>query len=1101
MDEVVVRLAGRPSVLRNGAPVPDASIRSRKARRLLTLLAVHRARTVPADQLVEALWGDRPPRRPGPDLATLVSRLRAVLGAHVVDGGREGYRLGGAPAVLVDLDEVARLVTESDRRLAAGEPRLAAAAAHRALELCGTGPILADEPDAGWVVAARAEFDTLLRAARHAGAHACLRAGEVGEAVRIARAAIDVDVLDEPAHRLLMTAHQAAGEPALALAGYERFRAALADELGVDPAPQTREVHLAVLREQRAGPATGVPSRGGPSADRTGRRAELDRLAAAWSAAAAGEPRVLLLAGEGGIGKTWLATQAVDAARATGGLVLSSRCYASERSLFLQPLVDALAGPLAACPAARLQELAGPRAGALAGLMPDLAPALGSAGPERAGSEVERRRAFEAVTLVLRAMAADRPTMLLLDDLHNAGLATVELLHYLARHCAGSRLLVLGTVRVEEGVTTLAALADVAERLGGGPLPAAAVRRLAADAGQAGLAEAIMRRTRGHTLFVVETLRALAAGDTGAPESLQAVVLARLRRAGADTEELLRAGAVLGATVDPATVAGMLGLAPHVAAQRCEQAAAARLLTVSGRAYEFANDLVQEVLYATTPMPTRLAHHRRAADLLTGVPEAVARHCDAAQAWPRAARAWLLAAERALGRFAATDAADLCGHALEAAGRAGVSELAARAHLARGRARVLAASYGDAVADLHAAASMARGAGDRRLEMLALRELGGHGALALGTPVDDCTARLRDGLRIADALGDRGVQADLLGWLTVVATSRLRFDEALSLGLRAAHAGRSAGSEHALAVGLDGLKNAYAYLGEVGPLRGVVEELDPLLRRLGDPVLLQWTVFESAFPAVGAGAWEAAERRIREALEVNRRSGQRVYGSWFEAHLGWLARLQGRFPDAVEHGRRAVAAAASVRHRWMGPAARAMLAVTLLECGEPGRALPLLIDAREQAPADGSEAYLLRCLAPLAEAGGDRAVLDEADALLAGAALPAGSAWLLGADAYLCVARAWLAHGEPARARAVLAPLLAAARRLRWVPALGTGGLVDGLAATALGAGDAPARLTEVAELAGAHGMPAIADRAARALRRGAPGGPVPVAVLPPGRS
>ena len=90
---------------------------------------------------------------------------------------------------------------------------------------------------------------------------------------------------------------------------------------------------------------------------------------------------------------------------------------------------------------------------------------------------------------------------------------------------------------------------------------------------------------------------------------------------------------------------------------------------VSGREYEFANDLIREVLYATTPEPTRLAYHRRAADLLTGQPEALAGHAAAAGDWARAARAWLLAAEDALRRFATSDAVALTTQALDAAER------------------------------------------------------------------------------------------------------------------------------------------------------------------------------------------------------------------------------------------------------------------------------------------------------------------------------------------------------------------------------------------------------------------------------------------------
>ena len=97
------------------------------------------------------------------------------------------------------------------------------------------------------------------------------------------------------------------------------------------------------------------------------------------------------------------------------------------------------------------------------------------------------------------------------------------------------------------------------------------------------------------------------------------------------------------------------------------------------------------------------------------------------------------------------------------------------------------------------------------------------------------------------------------------------------------------------------------------------------------------------------------------------------------------------------------------------------------------------------------EAHLLRCLAPLAEATGDATVLAEADALLRGSTRPPGAAWLTGMDAYTAVARAWTARGEPGRAREVLRPLLAAATRTGWLPALAAGALEDGRAAARLG--------------------------------------------------
>ena len=1056
---VTVRLAG-PFRLVQGDPF-DAEfvIGSPKERRLLALLAVHRDRAVVTDRIVDVLWDEHPPRRAAENVATLVSRLRALLGSGVILGDRGVYRLGNPPAVRVDLDEASQLLANAGQRMAEGAPALAGTAAARALDLLGAGFALVGEPDADWVGVARAECHQLVRSARHCAAAAALGTGEVEAARAMAAAAVEEDHFDEIAYRLLMSAHQAAGEPAKAVEAYQRLRAELADDLGVEPAVQTCDVYLAVLRAQRPRPPDfALTAISKASVHLVGRGAELSRMTEAWAAACRRDPSVLLLVGEAGIGKTCLSTEITAIAEATGGLVLSTRCYAAERSLFLQPFVDALAGPMTRLPPDRLRKLAGARGATLAGLVPAVAEVFGGVQPAtRLRPDAELRQAYEAVTLVLRGLAESRPVLLVLDDLHNAGAATVGLLHYLARHAGQARLLILATLRTEEGAEALALLADAAERVEVGPLEAAAVARLATESGQGHMDSAIMARTRGHPLFVVETLRALAAGELGIPESLKAAVLARLGRAGTDIEELLRAGSVLGASLDPDTLGGLLDLSPLETARRCERAVATRLLVVVGRAYEFTNDLVQEVLYATTPAPSRQLYHRRAADLLAHTPEAVAVHAAANEDWPRAARAYLLAGEGAARRGAVSDAEGLLSHALSAAEQTGELELVGRVRVARARVREALEAYQPALDDLQVAVTAAREAGDRRLEMVALRELGGDASFAIGLPVAACLANLRAGLRIAESFGDRAAEADLLARLAVVASHRLSFTQALDYGRRAAAAGRAAGDERALLLGLDGLKTGLAYLGELAELTEVVAELEPLARRQGDLFRLHWAVFEGAFPAIASADWERARAGIEEAIEMSVLSGYVGHEPWLVAHLGWVARLQGYHDESAALGRRAVALSGRTEHRWWQPTAQALLATTLIESGETGEAVALLDDAVAHVGADGNEAHRLRCLAALAQATSSRAVLDEADALLSSIVAPPGSAWLLGTDAYLSVARAWLHHRQPERARAVLAPLILAAGRQRWLPTLASSALVEGEAAAALG------------DLAGAH--------------------------------
>ncbi|MDN5858675.1 MAG: hypothetical protein L0H84_08620, partial [Pseudonocardia sp.] len=447
---------------------------------------------------------------------------------------------------------------------------------------------------------------------------------------------------------------------------------------------------------------------------------------------------------------------------------------------------------------------------------------------------------------------------------------------------------------------------------------------------------------------------------------------------------------------------------------------------------------------------------------------------------PRAARALLLAGEQALAHFATADAEVLLTQAVDAAERIGAAELLSRGLLSRGRAREISGAFRQALGDFHAGLATARTAGDRRHEMLALRELGGLTPTVLGVPVLECVSRLRDGLVIAGSLGDRAVEANLLALLAIFHTNRLQFDEALRFGQRAVAAGRASRSDQALAAGLDGLKNVYAYLGESQPLTRAIDELQSVLSRLGDLALLQWAMFESSVPAIAAADWADAEHRMGDAVAISRRGGLVGHESWFIAHLGWLARLQGQLDLAVERGREAVDLVPDAGRAWFGPGACACLAGTLMELGDPAGAIELLDDGLRHANIDGAEGYRLRCLAPLAELSGDPAVLKEADALLAGITAPPGCAWMLGADVYLSVARAWLGGGKPERAREVLRPLLTAAERLGWEPVLATAGLVDGHAAGALGDRAAAQSLAAVAERADRCGMPLVAAAARR---------------------
>ncbi|MEV6235486.1 BTAD domain-containing putative transcriptional regulator [Lentzea sp. NPDC051838] len=227
-----------------------AAIGSKKARTLLAVLGLRCGQWVTVNVVADALWGDRPPRRPVAGVATLVSRLRAGFGQEVIVGAGSGYRLG--EAVEVDVHHAEALIAEAERALRSSEASNGRRKAEEALELISGAGVLTDQPAGEWVERARRWHAELLRRAWHVAAEGALGTGDPERARAVAEIAIAADPLDEAAYRALMEAYVAAGEPARAVLAYQRLRAELTDELGIDPAESTRALHLAILRGSSA---------------------------------------------------------------------------------------------------------------------------------------------------------------------------------------------------------------------------------------------------------------------------------------------------------------------------------------------------------------------------------------------------------------------------------------------------------------------------------------------------------------------------------------------------------------------------------------------------------------------------------------------------------------------------------------------------------------------------------------------------------------------------------------------------------------------------------------------------------------------------------
>ncbi|MBC6447059.1 BTAD domain-containing putative transcriptional regulator [Actinokineospora xionganensis] len=289
--------AGRVQVdLLGPLRVSGSELGGTRLRMLLGRLALEPGKVVTTPTLIAALWAEQPPTNA---LHTLVSRLRRAVGAEVVESDPNGYRLAIGPAD-VDVHEFERLVTEGRAALRDGRVAAAADTLRAALALW-RGPALAGIQDAPFAGPVITRLDELRIAAREDKVEADLRLGT--EVIAELTAMTAAHPLRERPAGQLMRALALAGRQADALAAYERVRAALADELGVDPAAELRDLHLAVLRGDLA-PAK--PNRGLPAARTSfvGRRSELAAVGDLLKSS-----RLVTLVGPGGAGKTRLSVE------------------------------------------------------------------------------------------------------------------------------------------------------------------------------------------------------------------------------------------------------------------------------------------------------------------------------------------------------------------------------------------------------------------------------------------------------------------------------------------------------------------------------------------------------------------------------------------------------------------------------------------------------------------------------------------------------------------------------------------------------------------------------------------------------------------------
>ncbi len=285
---------------RDGSALP---LPSRRQRTLLAALLTRAGRPVPADELIEAAWGERLPDHPRAALQTVLSRLRAALGAELISASISGYQLN------VTADGVDALQFEALRERAAHATDAAAAGLLDAALALWRGPAYAEFADRDFASAEAARLNELRAATIEDYADLSLRSGRATDAIaRLATLQASEPWRDRSVE-LLVRALGGSGRATEALQVYDRHRRGLAAEFGLDPSPALQDLQARILRNELPGPPRPAPQPPRWFAVVTpfvGRGTEMAALAEAVRS-----NRLVTVTGIGGIGKTRLVAESL----------------------------------------------------------------------------------------------------------------------------------------------------------------------------------------------------------------------------------------------------------------------------------------------------------------------------------------------------------------------------------------------------------------------------------------------------------------------------------------------------------------------------------------------------------------------------------------------------------------------------------------------------------------------------------------------------------------------------------------------------------------------------------------------------------------------
>jgi DNA-binding SARP family transcriptional activator len=650
-------LAPHLHLLTLGAPLliseagEQIRFRTRKHFALLIRLAVDAGRKLTRDHLMDLLWPNVPASRARHSLAQALSVLREKVGRDRLVVQRSSIALM-ADAIAADVWS-----------LESGETEI-------------RGPFLEGFEVPGavrfeqWKDEWRARLMPRIRDCLVKQMDAGRRIGNFEAVERHAQILLDLDPLSEDAVRGVMEARAWVGDRTNALKAYGRFAARLTEELGAKPSPDLvriaellREGRRTASREPGTSQVAERRERRFEAETLIGREREFARLYDAWLEVRRREPKIMVLLGDPGVGKTTLVNAFVSTCQMEGAAIARAQAYDAERELPFAVLAELIKQ-------LTLQRAIGgadPEAlSELTRVSPDILTVFpGVPKPVEWSAEVIPLRLADAFLKAVEAAAEECPLVLVVDDIHAADNASIAILHAVARKLPRARLLVIVTARSTELRTAEGSIALSADRaiaalrtLELDPLPPAAAERLvAARAAKADVRVAdvpvarIVQAGNGNPLALelltkewiahgsssllsdLDALNTQPVANLGIPRAIGAVFERQLRRLDAPTRAALDLAAVLGRRLADLPLYEVVELSPAAAGEALSRLTEEGLLREVQGGLEFRNELIRAQAYYAVAGPARQYLHRQTGDLLAGRREEEGRTGHLEVAW------------------------------------------------------------------------------------------------------------------------------------------------------------------------------------------------------------------------------------------------------------------------------------------------------------------------------------------------------------------------------------------------------------------------------------------------------------------------------------